>query len=99
MEKENLCFCAAVEKGNQTYLEPKAAEIMDGHVGTSKEGENLDWGIHGKKLKDKGRSMYRWPSQRKEKLGSYMDPLKSEKTREYSDPANSLDLINIESSG
>lgn len=70
---------------------------MDGHVETSKEGGNLNWGIRGKKLKGKGKNDAQMGHlKRKEILGPYMDPLVYEKAQEYNNPANSLDLVNIE---
>lgn len=97
IEKEISCFCPEVKEGKQTHLEYMAAEIRDGHVGTSKEGGILNWGTRGKELEGKGNSGTRMGLlKRKDTLCSYMDPIVYEKAQDFSNPPSSLDLVNIE---
>ncbi|KAG5577639.1 hypothetical protein H5410_057773 [Solanum commersonii] len=96
MEKENQGHYLAGNEGGHPYFELMTAEIKDGHVGTSKEGFILSGGgAHDLKGKGKSNDLM-GHSRRKNKLGPFLDPLISEKAQIYDDPAQSLDLVNIE---
>ncbi|WMV48686.1 hypothetical protein MTR67_042071 [Solanum verrucosum] len=97
LEKENQYHYLAGNEGRQAYSELMAAEIKDGHVGTSKEGFFLNGGARGRDLKGKGKSNdLMCHSRRKNKLGPFLDPLISENAQSYNDPVQSLDLVNVE---